>query len=458
MVRIELLGPSGVGKTTVLKAAVEAREGRPWFAPSEAETLIESRPKVSQLKQAIDAPQLREFINHCVRAVAATDMAPSRRLAALTMLRKACFDHQEIAALDLARPILHDELLLHRAFSLLPRSAVADADARAHFTSVPLPDAAVVVRAGAATIERRLQGRKRIPNVFADLEGRSLLETIERSLQIATVAVEVLRERGIPVLELDTTGDAAKSADRLATFIAECGPGGPQTGGIRDRLLTASGSFHKKTGRHELRTRDVIYCAFSIPGFTVTPEESQRDASKRIAHFGLTADSVAGRSVLDLGCNAGAMLLQLSNFEPASGLGIEYDVDKVQLATEIAQHAGVGNLRFEQGDIDALDAAELGVFDIVLALAIEGHVQQPDRLYALLGNVTGDLLCFEGNSTCDMTAVRERLSAGGFVDFVDLGFCDDDIDPRNNTRPQLLARKPRSAPWLSRLRAISRTM
>ena len=210
---------------------------------------------------------------------------------------------------------------------------------------------------------------------------------------------------------------------------------------IRTRLLEASGSFRKKEGRHELRTKNVMYCAFSTPHFSVQPAEAQRDAKKRVAHFGLTAENVAGKSVLDLGSNTGAMLFQLSNFAPASGLGIEYDRDKVDLAGEIASHAKIPGIRFEQGDLDKLNAAEVGVHDIVLALAIEGHVNDPERLYRFLGEVTGDLLCFEGNSNCDMKATRRFLKTAGFTRMVDLGFCDDDRDPRNNRRPQLLARK-----------------
>ncbi len=225
---------------------------------------------------------------------------------------------------------------------------------------------------------------------------------------------------------------------------------------MRIELLGLSGVGKSKAGRHELRTRDVVYCAFSTPGFTIEPAEAQRDAGRRVAHFGLTADNVAGRTVLDLGSNTGAMLFQLSNFGPRSGLGIESDQDKVDLATEIAAHAGLASLRFEQGDIDQLDPDEVGVHDIVLALAIEAHVNQPDRLYQLLGRVTGDLLCFEGNSNCDMDHVRQRLAAAGFGEFVDLGFCDDDRDPRNNRRPQLLARRRRWRTLLDRLRSAVR--
>jgi SAM-dependent methyltransferase len=216
---------------------------------------------------------------------------------------------------------------------------------------------------------------------------------------------------------------------------------------LKDRLLDASRSFRKKEGRHELRTADVFYCSFRTPNFSVSRGESQRDAATRLARFGLTPGDLAGKRVLDLGANVGAMLFELSNHGPAFGLGIEYDAEKVALAQEIAALSGLTSLSFVQGDIDRLDAGDLGAFDIVLALAIEAHVLDADRLYRLLGEVTLDMLCFEGNGGCDVDLVRSKLGEAGFPSVEYLGFCDDDIVPRNNRRPVLVARKtglPRS--------------
>jgi predicted RNA methylase len=437
--RIELLGPSGAGKSTTLAAAAAAGIGRrTWLGPGELVDLyLKARP--ADLRAAIDDPSIREFVTWFIDTLAGANMSPSRKVALLTFLRRSCYDAAAIAGLGLSQTVVHDELLLHRAFSLLPRVTDVETATAEYFALVPLPDAAVVVTADPDTILQRTTGRGSIPNVYRDLDPARLADTIAQANVVAAIAAKTLTARGLPVLELDTTEDPHHTAARLTDFITAQGP--TMTDDIRARLLSASGSFRKKAGRHQLRTKDVMYCAFSTPNFTVTPEESQRDATTRVAAFGLTADTVRGRTVLDLGSNAGAMLFELSNFAPSAGYGIEYDVDKVDLANEIATVADIPNVRFEQGDIDELDATEVGVHDIVLALAIEGHVQQPDRLYQLLGHVTGDVLCFEGNSSCDMDAVREHLTAAGFGDFADLGFCQDDRDPRNRVRPQVLARK-----------------
>lgn len=431
--RIELLGPSAVGKSTILDAVMAKSAERRWLGPADTET---DKPTASQLRAAMDEPTIRKFVRHYIDTAASAPVKPSQLLAMLTILRKSCFDTAHVAGLS-SSLVVHDELLLHRAFSLLPHAADPDRAARTFFKLVPVPEAAVVFRADATTILDRIAQRATTPNVYQGLDGEALKRTVARCLDIADLAVEALRARDVPVLVLDTSHDLARSTKALEEFITAY----ERPGDIRTRLLDASGSFRKKEGRHELRTKNVMYCAFSTPHFSVAPAEAQRDAAKRVAHFGLTTGNVAGKSVLDLGSNAGAMLFQLSNFAPGEGLGIEYDRDKVDLANEIAAHAKIPNIRFEQGDLDTLDARRVGVHDIVLALAIEGHVNDPERLYRFLGEVTGELLCFEGNSNCDMAATRRHLKAAGFTRMVDLGFCSDDRDPRNNRRPQLLARK-----------------
>jgi 2-polyprenyl-3-methyl-5-hydroxy-6-metoxy-1,4-benzoquinol methylase len=205
---------------------------------------------------------------------------------------------------------------------------------------------------------------------------------------------------------------------------------------LKDELRRASASFRKKRSRHWLSTKDVVYCAFSTPGFTVRREEAQRDAGRRLEQFGLRPEDVTGKRVLDLGCNNGAMLFQLSNYGPASGLGIEYDPEKVDLARRIATFASVKGLEFRVGDLDRLEAENMGgPFDLVLCLAIEAHVRKPKHLYQLLAAVTRGKLLFEANGSTPPERVLSELTKTGFREVRHLGTCDDDIVPRNNRRP-----------------------
>ncbi len=211
---------------------------------------------------------------------------------------------------------------------------------------------------------------------------------------------------------------------------------------LKDELRTVSASFRKRGKRHFLSTPDVIYCAFSTPAISVRRDEAQRDAARRLLRFGIGDAEVRGKRVLDLGSNNGAMLFELSNFAPASALGVEYDADKVDLARRIAAFAGLSGTEFRQADVDELDARDLGPpFEVVLCLALEAHVREPKRLYALLAEVTRGTLYFEANASTKPKDVESALLKAGFTDVTALGVCDDDIVPRNNRRPIFTARR-----------------
>ena len=210
---------------------------------------------------------------------------------------------------------------------------------------------------------------------------------------------------------------------------------------LKEELRSASASFRKKSSRHWLSTQNVIYCAFSTPGFSVRRDEAQRDATRRLEQFGVRSEEIRGKNVLDLGCNNGAILFEISNHAPASGLGVEYDAQKVDLARRIAAFAGIERLEFRVGDLDLLEAGDIGgPFDVVLCLAIEAHVRDPKHLYRLLAELTRGVLLFEANASTAPKKVQDNLGAVGFVEIRHLGTCDDDIVARNNRRPIFSAR------------------
>lgn len=210
---------------------------------------------------------------------------------------------------------------------------------------------------------------------------------------------------------------------------------------LKKQMLETSKSFRKKEGRHYVRTPDVMYCSFSTPKFSVSRKEAQRDALTRLNRFEISYATLRNKTILDLGCNVGAMLFQMSNMGIKKGLGIEYDIDKVEIAKEIAAMSKLDMLTFQQGNIDNLSADTIGKYDIVFALAIEAHVLNRDKLFTLLGAVTTETLYFEGNSNCDAEFIKSMLHNAGFKNIKYLGLCDDDIVPSNNFRPMIKASK-----------------
>ena len=228
----------------------------------------------------------------------------------------------------------------------------------------------------------------------------------------------------------------AKKLNNIISYIVDC-----QKKELMGRIINTSRSFKKKLTRHILKTPDVAYCSFETKNFVVGESISQRSSRKRIERFGINIDNIKGKTVLDLGCNCGAMLFQLSNYGIKAGLGIEYDADKVDIANEIARLSEISNLEFSQGDLDTMQPDKIGKFEVVLALAIEAHVNDREKLFDFISKVTKEVLYFEGNSRCDVEEVSKILKNIGFKHINYIGFCNDDIREKNNNRPMIAAFK-----------------
>lgn len=213
---------------------------------------------------------------------------------------------------------------------------------------------------------------------------------------------------------------------------------------LKHRLQNASSTFRTRRNmarRHRTRAQ-AIYGSFSLPYFSISPTEAQRNSSARLTSFHINHTQIAGKSILDLGCNVGSMLFELQKYNPGRCLGIEYDHEKVQLATEIAAYNGLCNIRFMQADVEHLELRQIqGPFDIILCLALEAHVKSREKLFALLWEVTSETLYFEGNGTTSSDILKSKLQAVGFSHISLLGLCCDDCISDNNIRPLLIARK-----------------
>jgi len=204
---------------------------------------------------------------------------------------------------------------------------------------------------------------------------------------------------------------------------------------LKHDLWAASVTFQALNRRHVTTSR-LIYNSFSLPVLGVAPEEAQRDSGQRVQRFGITEQIVRGRRLLDLGSNIGGMLFEIQRFGPSACLGVEYDEQKVKIATEVAGYNALHNVHFMQADIDHLEAGLLhGPFDIVTCLAIVEHVKNKPHLFDLLGKLTGDTLFFEGNAKSDIAAIESALRKAGFREVQFLGMSDDDVRPENNCRP-----------------------
>jgi len=210
---------------------------------------------------------------------------------------------------------------------------------------------------------------------------------------------------------------------------------------LKSQLHDASLSFQRSQGRHTCK-QGRIYNSIKVPGLTIAPEEAQRDCGKRYEQFGITAEVLAGKRMIDLGSNIGGMLFEAQRFGPGECRGVEFDAAKVLVSNRVALFGNLANVRFEQGDIDKISVESVGgPYDVVMCLAVEAHVKKPSRMYRLLGKLTREVLYFEGNSTTDIDMAEKSLRAAGFSRIEKLGMCTDDSLPENNRRPILRAFK-----------------
>lgn len=113
---------------------------------------------------------------------------------------------------------------------------------------------------------------------------------------------------------------------------------------------------------------------------------------RRFAHA-VPAD-LRGRTVLDVGCNAGFYSIEMKRRGAARVVGIDSDeryLAQARLASEVSGHA------IELRQMDVYDVAKLGErFDVVIFMGVLYHLRHPLLALDLLHeHAVGDLLIFQ---------------------------------------------------------------
>lgn len=103
---------------------------------------------------------------------------------------------------------------------------------------------------------------------------------------------------------------------------------------------------------------------------------------------------LSGRTVLDIGCNAGFFSMEMKRRGAARVLGIDFDEDYLRQARFAAEIEG---LKIEFRNLSVYDVASLGErFDLVLFIGVLYHLRHPLLALDLIHeHVTRDLLVFQ---------------------------------------------------------------
>jgi SAM-dependent methyltransferase len=140
---------------------------------------------------------------------------------------------------------------------------------------------------------------------------------------------------------------------------------------------------------------------FDLGGVTtpiVEPRYVARHAERKAYFFDpvvrALGGSLAGKRVLDLGCNAGYWSLAAAEAGCEHVLGIDgrqMHVDQARLVFEVNRVAPE-RYDFRKADLYDVDLAEHGPFDLVLCLGLLYHVSKPMELFERIAAVNTDLL------------------------------------------------------------------
>ncbi|MBX9452112.1 MAG: hypothetical protein KL801_09780 [Mesorhizobium sp.] len=222
-VLVELLGPSGVGKSTILRAAQALRTPEQWWwGADEIDSTIQAGDMVRPSnRDAVDNFYPPDFVSRCLETVTTSRMLPSQMVTAATQLRTTCQVATAVRTISSRHQLVHDELMLHRASTVLLYSDKFEKEAAWYFDTVPVPTAAIVLLTESETIFQRVLRRseQRI-NTYYNLDENGLRAIIERSLRLAQIAAERLRARDVTILEIDAGQEVSDTAHMVHDFIS----------------------------------------------------------------------------------------------------------------------------------------------------------------------------------------------------------------------------------------------
>jgi SAM-dependent methyltransferase len=134
-------------------------------------------------------------------------------------------------------------------------------------------------------------------------------------------------------------------------------------------------------------------------------------------------ENLGGLRVADLGCCEGGFSLALAQ-RGADVVGIEARHLNVEKANLLRDHFGLKHLRFDVADVKDFAADAHGQFDVVLALGILYHLDQPAQWLRRVADATRRVLIIDTHfapaDDAAMSKLDPRLSALGPLEDADV--------------------------------------
>ena len=145
---------------------------------------------------------------------------------------------------------------------------------------------------------------------------------------------------------------------------------------------------------------------------SVVSRHRKRTASEAAAF--LLPHLKPGMRLLDVGCGPGSITLGLAAaVAPGEVLAIDLSSDVLEEARRLAIEKGIGNVRFERGDINHLARPD-GAYDVVYAHQVLQHVQDPVKALDAMKRVLarGGLVAVRDSDygTCTWSPPEPRIA------------------------------------------------
>jgi len=100
--------------------------------------------------------------------------------------------------------------------------------------------------------------------------------------------------------------------------------------------------------------------------------------------------SLAGKSVLEIGCNAGFWSFQAKLAGAETVTGIDFSEKNIEQARFIQQLTGIDGIDFKPGNAYEVSKETLGLFDVTFFLGLLYHIDKPIEALERLYEVTGE--------------------------------------------------------------------
>jgi tRNA (mo5U34)-methyltransferase len=183
----------------------------------------------------------------------------------------------------------------------------------------------------------------------------------------------------------------------------------------------------EETIRAELERLAPFHHEVELPyGLTTTPPEltrrpgQQQRMSDMMNHawpalLDACGGSLAGKRVLDVGCNAGGFAFKAAEDGADYVLGID-PVDRyIEQANFIGKAIGAEDVEFAQLSIEELDPEVHGIFDVVLNFGLLYHLENPVMGMRKIADVTGRLMIVDTNVDPDVDGPYWQLNVANQV-------------------------------------------